>query len=200
MLNNKLSLPTVISVALLITACGAESMQPKTPRTAPLPNPGEDGQYEPRLPQPGPGDTRYLSLTVEPALRCNLKETPKFPFDKSKMLAQYRASLVELAACLERPDLTDTTVYLVGHADRRGTDDYNKKLASQRAEYVKSLLVSEGLSEDRIVTLSEGEQDAKGETPDYSYGYDRRVEVHVYDPDYGPGPSHEARLEPIGGR
>ena len=42
----------------------------------------------------------------------------------------------------------------------------------------EALLIESGLSADRI-RIESGERDTKGRLPEYSYGYDRRVDVVV---------------------
>lgn len=190
----------VFGSVLLIGAGCAAAPEPQSPASADMPPAGADGEYDVELPQPGRGDARYLGLRIDPTVECNLDEAPKFPFDKARMLPQHLESISNLAACLRSDDLAGARVYVVGHADPRGTDRYNRDLGRRRAEFVKELLVEQGMNADRIVVLSEGEQEAKGQSEEYSYGYDRRVEVHVADVDYGPGPDHEAEVKPVGGR
>lgn len=47
---------------------------------------------------------------------------------------------------------------VVGHADIRGSKNYNLKLSKRRAELVKSYLVSQGISADKIQTRAEGKR------------------------------------------
>ena len=49
-----------------------------------------------------------------------------------------------------------TRVEVQGHADERGTRDYNIALGERRAQAVKSYLVSQGIAETRIQTISFG--------------------------------------------
>ena len=45
-----------------------------------------------------------------------------------------------------------------GHADERGTRDYNLALGERRANSAKNYLVSLGVAENRLRTLSQGEE------------------------------------------
>jgi OmpA family len=45
---------------------------------------------------------------------------------------------------------------VVGHADIRGSRKYNLKLSARRADLVKSYLVSQGISADKIQTSADG--------------------------------------------
>ncbi len=72
---------------------------------------------------------------------------------------------------------TDEEVTLVGYADQRGSEEYNKNLAMRRAETVKKQLVQVyGIDEGRIKVSSNGETDplANGR-----YDVNRRVDVMI---------------------
>jgi peptidoglycan-associated lipoprotein len=45
-----------------------------------------------------------------------------------------------------------------GHADSRGTNEYNLALGERRADAVRDYLVSLGVSTDRMSILSKGEE------------------------------------------
>ena len=45
-----------------------------------------------------------------------------------------------------------------GHADTRGTSEYNLALGERRAAAVKQYLVSLGIGADRVVTVSKGKE------------------------------------------
>lgn len=74
----------------------------------------------------------------------------------------------------------DMVVYLVGHADSRGSDDYNWRLAVRRVLSVKDYLEWCGVDEERIMAVGKGEvlPFATGQSEDF-WGLNRRVEIHV---------------------
>ena len=45
-----------------------------------------------------------------------------------------------------------------GHADSRGTNEYNLALAENRADAVRDYLVGLGLANDRVTVVSKGEE------------------------------------------
>ena len=51
-----------------------------------------------------------------------------------------------------------TTVTIEGHADERGTREYNLALCERRANAVKEYLSTLGVSEDRMKTISYGKE------------------------------------------
>lgn len=69
---------------------------------------------------------------------------------------------------------------IVGHADPRGSFDYNLALGERRAAQVADQLKAHGLEANRIDISSRGEMDATG-TDETSYAEDRRVGIFLAD-------------------
>ena len=82
-----------------------------------------------------------------------------------------------LADCMMSGSLRDKSIVLIGRTDPRGTEEYNEKLGLERAEKVKSFLVSQGVDGSRIRTTSLGKDDASPLPADWAG--DRRVEVKL---------------------
>jgi peptidoglycan-associated lipoprotein len=53
---------------------------------------------------------------------------------------------------------TTSKVLIEGHADSRGTNEYNLALGERRADVVRDYLVSLGVATDRISIVSKGEE------------------------------------------
>lgn len=71
-------------------------------------------------------------------------------------------------------------VVVIGHTDRVGNDQYNDRLSLQRAERVRSELVSLGIPEPRIRTAGRGEREPLVATDDeFPEPRNRRVEINV---------------------
>ena len=51
-----------------------------------------------------------------------------------------------------------TKVLVEGHADSRGTNEYNLALAERRAAAVRDYLVSLGIGAERVTVVSKGEE------------------------------------------
>jgi len=79
-----------------------------------------------------------------------------FATDSSVVDSAGQAALDKQAAWLK--DNTSVSVTLEGHADERGTREYNIALGERRATAAKSYLVSQGVSASRINTLSYGKE------------------------------------------
>lgn len=106
---------------------------------------------------------------------CDLPEA-RFDFDSAKLSPSAVAMLDALAACFISGPGKDKNMRLVGHADPRGTEDYNMGLGQRRAGSVSSYLVEKGLPEDRTETSSRGELDATG-SEETGWAKDRRVDI-----------------------
>ena len=170
---------TIAAVILWLAACAGETGTTQI-TSAPLPPPNAQGEYAPDWPQLGRGQARFINIQLGPDTYEYCRDvSPKFEFDSAVTHVQDRAQLAAFARCMNKAGMESRHVLLVGRADPRGTDAYNDKLGQRRSDNIKALLVAAGIAADRIETISEGERDAKGNLPDYSYGYDRRVDVVV---------------------
>jgi peptidoglycan-associated lipoprotein len=79
-----------------------------------------------------------------------------FGFDSYELDDEARASLREGSAWLK--DNTKGRVEIEGHCDERGTVEYNLALGAKRARAAKDYLVTLGVSNDRLSTISYGEE------------------------------------------
>jgi len=79
-----------------------------------------------------------------------------FDYDRSNIRADARATLQANSNWLER--YPSVTVEIEGHADERGTNEYNLALGARRAQAVRDYLVTLGNSPSRLSTISYGEE------------------------------------------
>ena len=98
-----------------------------------------------------------------------------FDFDQSDIRPEDQATLERHANQLAND--SRMTVRLEGHADERGSREYNIGLGERRAQAVRRLLLVQGASSEQILTVSFGEERpaADGSTEE-SYAMNRRVE------------------------
>lgn len=100
-----------------------------------------------------------------------------FDFDQSIIKPESRAALTAHAARLRNS--TDQ-VRLEGHADERGTREYNMALGERRANAVRDFLVLQGLDRSRIETVSYGEErPARMGSSESAWSANRRVELEL---------------------
>ena len=93
---------------------------------------------------------RALSKEAQPL------RTVRFGFDSDKLGAEAERVLDANARwLLEHPK---TMVRVEGHADERGTSEYNLTLGARRARKVRDFLISRGVSPENVLTVSFGEE------------------------------------------
>ena len=88
------------------------------------------------------------------SFRENAKDRVFFAFDKYSITRESAESLNGQAAWLKANK--NVNIIVEGHADERGTEEYNMALGERRANAVKRYLVSQGVSADRIRVTSYG--------------------------------------------
>ena len=79
-----------------------------------------------------------------------------FATNKSKLTTASRDTLRKQATWMRKNK--DVTVTVEGHADERGTREYNLALGERRANAAKDYLMTYGISSDRISVLSYGKE------------------------------------------
>jgi peptidoglycan-associated lipoprotein len=88
-------------------------------------------------------------------LRSALRDI-NYEFDRYALTEEAKRTLDDLGQALKaNPQFT---VLIEGHADERGTIEYNLALGEQRAQAAKAYLVALGVDASRIDTISYGEQ------------------------------------------
>jgi outer membrane protein OmpA-like peptidoglycan-associated protein len=80
-----------------------------------------------------------------------------FNTGKADLNAQGQKAVAELASFLKNNP--DRNVTVVGYTDSTGSAKFNNKLSRDRAESVKTALVSDGIPSDRIATSGRGESE-----------------------------------------
>ena len=79
-----------------------------------------------------------------------------FDFDKSNIRDDQRAALGQGVSWLKGNPTAKVTIE--GHADERGTNEYNLALGERRAKATKDYLLAAGIEPARIATVSYGEE------------------------------------------
>jgi peptidoglycan-associated lipoprotein len=107
----------------------------------------------PRVETPAPPPPPRVSLdelftrTMVPIL---------FDFDKYSIRSDQEPKLLSIAAWLKQNPTVRFTIE--GHADERGSQEYNIALGDERAASTKKYLVGQGVAENRMNTVSYGEE------------------------------------------
>jgi len=99
-----------------------------------------------------------------------------FEFDSSEVSSEARDIISAHAQNLSQNG--KLSVVLEGHADERGTREYNIALGERRAKAVKQLFVVQGVQSSQIQVISFGEERPAASGHDESaWGLNRRVEL-----------------------
>lgn len=99
-----------------------------------------------------------------------------FDFDKSEIKPEYRSIVEAHAEYLAKNP--SATVTLEGHADERGTREYNIALGDRRADAVQRLMTVLGVSGQQLRTVSYGEErPAANGHEESAWSKNRRVEI-----------------------
>lgn len=116
---------------------------------APEPSMTEEDRTEPELPTEVEELNRYLRDR-------GLIGDVYFDFDRAELRPEAREQLAQNAQWLrENPGYAAT---IEGHCDERGTNEYNLALGERRATAARSYVVSLGVGENRLQTISYGEE------------------------------------------
>tara|TARA_B100001027_G_scaffold187696_1_gene140555 strand:- start:665 stop:1153 length:489 start_codon:yes stop_codon:yes gene_type:complete len=100
-----------------------------------------------------------------------------FEFDKSNLTSKSIQTLRSAVNALK--ENSSIKITLAGHADERGTREYNLALGQRRAEIVSDYLVLNGIQNQRITVKSYGEErPAVIGQDEQSYAKNRRVDIN----------------------
>ena len=159
---------TVLFVALIVIGCGKKVPPPPPPppapppvATAPPPPPPPPPQTQKPAPPPPPApkplseEDLFRAKTLD-QVTADLSDL-SFDYDQFNIRDDQRATLQRNADYLRR--WTTVRVTIEGHADARGTNQYNIALGQRRAAAIRDYLVGTGIAADRLVVVSKGEEE-----------------------------------------
>jgi len=171
-MDNKIRLAVVFLAALTLAACaGGEATKPTV----------EDKSLgtgaEPSGAGARPGvEGKALDTKADMAKDLLGKRRVHFAFDSSAVDDENRAIVEAHAAYLAANK--NIKVVLEGHADERGSREYNLALGERRAQAVERMFKVLGVSSDRIKTVSYGEEKPIAmDHNESAWALNRRVEI-----------------------
>ena len=123
----------IVSASLALTACASTSKQ--------------SGKMQ--------GDVYTGTDTVE-YLASGVADRVFFATNKSTLTTAARDTLRKQAAWMRKKK--DLTFAIEGHADERGTREYNLALGERRANAAKDYLMTYGISANRLSVISYGKE------------------------------------------
>jgi len=99
-----------------------------------------------------------------------------FEYDQYNLTAKSIQALKGVSELMNRN--SKITISIEGHADERGTREYNLALGQRRAESVANYLISNGVNRNRMITKSYGEERPLSlGSNDVAWSKNRRVEI-----------------------
>ena len=107
------------------------------------------------FPAPPPPAPQTVPLTLDEQFVGQVGDSVFFAFDQSTLSDDSQRTLDAQAAFLAANPAV--TITIEGHADERGTDDYNLALGARRAAATRDYLIARGVAAGRIQTISYGE-------------------------------------------
>jgi OOP family OmpA-OmpF porin len=111
-----------------------------------------------------------------PVLRVVFPENTFFETASSEIVASAHPIVAAMAAMLEG-DVPDVAMFVAGHTDSRGTEEYNHNLSIQRARAVAQALRNDGANGPDIWSVGFGESLPLYENSNaINMAYNRRVE------------------------
>ena len=148
----------VISAGIILTACATKKEvaveAPKKEETKKEETKEEVTKIE-KIASQMQGDV-YVGTDSVKYLADGVADRVFFATNESILTTASRETLRAQAAWLR--ENSNITVVLEGHADERGTREYNLALGERRANAAKDYLMTYGVSSDRITVISYGKE------------------------------------------
>ena len=155
----------VITFGLIVTACATKKSVKTIPTESSTTKAAEtqtETQAETQKADPiekldalMQGDV-YIGSDTVGELASGVPDRVFFATNETILTTASRETLRKQAAWLRQN--SDVTVVVEGHADERGTREYNLALGERRANAAKDYLMTYGVSSDRIKVLSYGKE------------------------------------------
>lgn len=141
--------PSIWVLAAIGIAAAAGCTRPQVPQTVvdPYANMGGVAVYQGDL-GPGNGTAEYF--------RTQVGDTVLFSADQTSLTSEARAQLAKQAEWLKQH--TDFAARIEGHADEKGTREYNLALGARRASSVQEYLILQGVEAGRLRINSLGKE------------------------------------------
>jgi peptidoglycan-associated lipoprotein len=127
---------------------------------------------------PAQAETNENGIPFVPGTTNLIPRTYYFGYDRSVLSREDLESLQMHGTFLRRN--SDRSIIVEGHADERGTREYNLALGERRADAIRSFLVSAGVSPRQIEIVSYGEERPENPGHDESSWSRNRRAVLIY--------------------
>ncbi|WP_275097303.1 peptidoglycan-associated lipoprotein Pal [Sedimenticola hydrogenitrophicus] len=165
----------LLALSLLLAGCAGMTGSEQAQDGAPITEGGQDGSADGAQTSGAQEGGAWSGSPLENPDSLLYTKTIYFDYDVDEVRADYRDVVAAHGDYLAANPAV--TVTIEGHADERGSREYNIALGERRANGVKRLLMAQGAAENQIITISYGEERpaamGSGET---SWELNRRAE------------------------
>lgn len=125
------------------------------------------------------GQHKTKVAKMEKKIAKKLEFQVMFPTGKDAITVQDQERISSLSSYLKENN--QLRVRLDGHADPRGTDEYNNVLSAERAKSIAAALENTGIAAERIEVYSHGSSFSTNvEANRDDYAFERRVNIEVF--------------------
>lgn len=167
-MSNFKTLAALLLMAILAGCSGSQSI----PDPEPTDTTYGDGASTGGMDDGGMGDGEFID---DPSAG-ELGMVIYFDFDSSEVRPQDQELVSRHAAQIS--DNLGMRIRLEGHADERGSREYNIGLGERRSQAVRQMLLIQGVSASQLSTVSFGEErPASFGSSESDYAQNRRVEI-----------------------
>lgn len=162
---------TLLTATIALGACKRDAVRETAPE-APAAEPATPSDVDQRGLAPG----AEVDARTEAERKLLAQRVIYFDFDNAEVRPEFRDVVAAHARYLSRN--SSAKVRLEGHADERGSREYNIGLGERRAQSVRRALMLQGSGDGQLVTVSYGEErPAAVGSDEASWAKNRRVEL-----------------------
>jgi len=138
---------------VLAVAMGCAKKPPATPPAEPVPPKVDSVAATPQT--PAVDEAAQRRERIQARIAENFKPI-YFEYDQSALTSEGKSICEGIGQLMK--DVPEITARIEGHADERGTNEYNLALGERRSLVVKQYLVSYGIDGGRLAVISYGEE------------------------------------------
>jgi peptidoglycan-associated lipoprotein len=164
---------TLVGLGAMAVIAGCSKPPAPAPKSEPQP-PRMETPTRPQAETPNVDEDALRRQRIQARIAEVFKPV-YFAYDQSTLSAEGQSTLQEIGKLMK--EVPEITARVEGHADEKGSNDYNLALGERRAKTVNDYLSSYGIQGTRLSTISYGEEKPAMDGHDEgAWAKNRRVE------------------------